>query len=163
MKQIARDKSRGNKLANEMAIKLHMFCSLSKNWIASHVKCHLVVEEQGNGRLRRDLQILKKSIKPSEFATWMTGISILNLYGRTRNDSRFFWPGIFRDSYKQDRNYDKYQRIQNISARNEMQQNHIMCPLVFDIWGINFMTISCLFWLLVYNSCCGLCVQMDRG
>lgn len=36
------------------------------------------------------------------------------------------------------RNYDRCQRIGNISNRDEMPQNYILACEMFDIWGLDF-------------------------
>ncbi|CAM8929270.1 unnamed protein product [Rhodiola kirilowii] len=61
-------------------------------------------------------------------------------------DSGFFWPSIFRDAYEKCRKCDRFQRVGNVSARNEMPQVPILVNDVFDIWGIDFMgpfPVSC--------------------
>ncbi|CAM8895855.1 unnamed protein product [Rhodiola kirilowii] len=61
-------------------------------------------------------------------------------------DSGFFWPHVFRDAYNHCKRCDKYQRVGNILARQEMPQVPILVNDVFDIWGIGFMgpfPVSC--------------------
>ncbi|CAM8951195.1 unnamed protein product [Rhodiola kirilowii] len=63
-------------------------------------------------------------------------------------DSGFFWPSVFRDAYEKCKKCDRFQRVGNVSARNEMPQVPILVNDVFDIWGIDFMgpfPVSCGF------------------
>ena len=51
----------------------------------------------------------------------------------------FFLPNLFKDSHQHIQNYDRCQRVCNISRRNEMPLNNIQEVEIFDVWGIYFM------------------------
>lgn len=51
----------------------------------------------------------------------------------------FYWPTLFKDSYRFVICYDNYQRASNITERDEIPQIFILKCEVFDVWGINFM------------------------
>ncbi|GKE94654.1 reverse transcriptase domain-containing protein [Tanacetum coccineum] len=59
--------------------------------------------------------------------------------GRKVYESGFFWPRIFRDAKDYVGKWDAYQKLGNISPRNEMPQNNIQVCDVFDVWGLEFM------------------------
>lgn len=45
----------------------------------------------------------------------------------------FFWPMLFKDSYTFVATYDRCQKIENISERNEIPLNTILEVELFDI------------------------------
>ena len=47
------------------------------------------------------------------------------------------------DSHQHVQNYDRCQRVCNISRRNEMTLNNIQEIEIFDVWGIDFMGPFC--------------------
>ncbi|XP_012844566.1 PREDICTED: uncharacterized protein LOC105964603 [Erythranthe guttata] len=53
--------------------------------------------------------------------------------------SGFFWPTLFKDSYKFAITCDRCQRTGNISARHELPLNTMIEVEPFDVWGIDFM------------------------
>ena len=61
----------------------------------------------------------------------------------TRNilDSEFYWPTLFRDSVEYVKKCDHYQRVRNISKRDEMPLHSMLEVEIFDIWGIDFMRL----------------------
>ena len=61
----------------------------------------------------------------------------------TRNilDSEFYWPTLFRDSVEYVKKCDHYQRVRNISKRDEMPLHSMLELEIFDIWGIDFMRL----------------------
>ncbi|MCH80702.1 hypothetical protein A2U01_0001475 [Trifolium medium] len=54
-------------------------------------------------------------------------------------NSGFWWPMIYQDYEQFVKRCDKYQRVGNISKRDEMPQQGIMEIEPFDCWGIDFM------------------------
>ncbi|XP_027338198.1 uncharacterized protein LOC113852148 [Abrus precatorius] len=51
----------------------------------------------------------------------------------------FFWPTLFKDAKVYVENYNKCQRVGNISKRHEMPLNNILEVELLDVWGIDFM------------------------
>ena len=77
--------------------------------------------------------------------------------------SGFFWPNLFKDSHQHVQNYDRCQRVGNISIRNEMTLNNIQEVEIFYVWGIDFMapfppSFGKLYILFVVD-----CVKMGGG
>nr|GEZ49259.1 reverse transcriptase domain-containing protein [Tanacetum cinerariifolium] len=56
-------------------------------------------------------------------------------------DSGFYWPTIYRDAQDLVKNCDVCQRQGKISQRDEMPQNSIQVSEIFDVWGIEFMSL----------------------
>ena len=54
-------------------------------------------------------------------------------------DSRFYWPKILKDATQFFKECDSFQRLGNISSRNEIPQNNNQVCEVFDVQGIDFM------------------------
>ena len=65
--------------------------------------------------------------------------------------SGFFWPTMFRDAREFILCCDRWQRVGNISKRDEMSMKVFMEVELFDVWGIDFTS---------YSDSCGLCIQM---
>ena len=56
---------------------------------------------------------------------------------------------------------DRFQKIGNISSRNEMPLQGILVVQIFDVWGIDFYgTLPTIIWKLVHIAGSGLCVQV---
>ncbi|XP_050918861.1 uncharacterized protein LOC127136326 [Lathyrus oleraceus] len=53
--------------------------------------------------------------------------------------SRLYWPTLFRDAQEIVKEYNRYQRTENISKRNQMPHNSMLEVELFDVWGIDFM------------------------
>lgn len=53
--------------------------------------------------------------------------------------SRFYWPTIYRDCQAFVKECDSCQRVGNISKRDEMPQQSMIEVELFDVWGIDFM------------------------
>ena len=53
--------------------------------------------------------------------------------------SGFYWPTLFKDAHNFVANYDKCQRMGNISKRDEPPMNPILEVKLFDLWGMDFM------------------------
>ena len=53
--------------------------------------------------------------------------------------SSFYWPALFKDCFEWVKNYDKCQRMGNISRRNETPLQGILVVQIFYVWGIDFM------------------------
>ena len=53
--------------------------------------------------------------------------------------SGFYWLSLFKDSFNFVANYDRCQRVENISRKNEMPLTNILEIEFFDVWGIDFM------------------------
>ena len=53
--------------------------------------------------------------------------------------SGFYWPTLFKDSYNFVTKCDRYQRVRNISRKNDMPLNNILVIEFFDVWGIDFI------------------------
>jgi hypothetical protein len=53
--------------------------------------------------------------------------------------SGFYWPTLFKDCAKFVKVCDKFQRVGNISRRNEMPMNCSLPLEPFDVWGFDFM------------------------
>jgi hypothetical protein len=51
----------------------------------------------------------------------------------------FYWPNVFKDAFKFCNSCDRWQRIGNILARNQMSLQNIQVVELFDVWGIDFM------------------------
>ncbi|KAL8108294.1 hypothetical protein AgCh_024663 [Apium graveolens] len=51
----------------------------------------------------------------------------------------FFWPTLFKNAHQFILKCDRYQRVGNMSKRDEMPPNVLLEVEVFDIWGIDFM------------------------
>ncbi|GKB72164.1 reverse transcriptase domain-containing protein [Tanacetum coccineum] len=56
-------------------------------------------------------------------------------------DSSFYWPMIYRDAQDLVTRCDACQCQGKISQRDEMPQNAIQVCEIFDIWGIDFMSL----------------------
>ncbi|XP_074298693.1 uncharacterized protein LOC141629615 [Silene latifolia] len=54
-------------------------------------------------------------------------------------DRGFYWPSLFRDAHEFCQTYDNYQRVGNISRKNEMPQSYMLNCENFDFLGIDFM------------------------
>nr|GEZ43396.1 reverse transcriptase domain-containing protein [Tanacetum cinerariifolium] len=54
-------------------------------------------------------------------------------------ESKFYWPGVFKDANDYVRRCDACQRSRNISLRNEIPQNNIQVCEVFDVRGLDFI------------------------
>nr|GFA69197.1 reverse transcriptase domain-containing protein [Tanacetum cinerariifolium] len=54
-------------------------------------------------------------------------------------DSGFYWPSIYKDSFKLVKHCDSCQRQGKVSQKDEMPQNFIQICEIFDVWGIDFM------------------------
>ncbi|KAG7528251.1 Reverse transcriptase domain [Arabidopsis suecica] len=65
------------------------------------------------------------------FATFKTVQKVLQ--------AGLWWPSMFKDAHGFIAKCDPYQRMGNITRRNEMPQNPILEVEVFDVWGIDFM------------------------
>nr|GFA45975.1 reverse transcriptase domain-containing protein [Tanacetum cinerariifolium] len=64
-----------------------------------------------------------------------------NLTAKKVFDSGFFWPTIYKDAHELVKNYDSCQRQRKISQHDEMPQNSIQICEIFDVWGIDFMSL----------------------
>ena len=53
--------------------------------------------------------------------------------------SRFYWPTLFKNCFEWVKHCDAYQRMGNLSRRNEMPLQGILVVWIFDVWGIDFM------------------------
>ena len=53
--------------------------------------------------------------------------------------SGFYWPTLFKDARKFVLSCDEYQRIGNISRRQEMPMNYSLVIEPFDVWGFDYM------------------------
>ena len=53
--------------------------------------------------------------------------------------SGFYWPSLFKDAHQFVSTCDKYQRMGNISRKDEPPMNPILEVELFDLWGIDFM------------------------
>ena len=53
--------------------------------------------------------------------------------------SGFYWPSIFKDTFKFVNMCDHCQRVGNISRKHEMPLSNILVIELFDVWGIDFM------------------------
>lgn len=53
--------------------------------------------------------------------------------------SGFFWPTLFKDTYKYCAACDRCQRVGNISKKNEIPLQSILVVELFDVWGIDFV------------------------
>ena len=51
--------------------------------------------------------------------------------------SGFYWPTPFKDYFEWVKHCDNYQRMGNISRRNEMPLQGILVVQIFDVWGID--------------------------
>ena len=51
----------------------------------------------------------------------------------------FFWPTLHKDVEAFVKSCERFQKVGNISIRNEMPQNYILECEVFVCWGIDFM------------------------
>ena len=65
-------------------------------------------------------------------------------FGATKTSQKrlqcgFYWPSLFKDCFFFVKICDHYQRVGNISRRNEMSLNNILEVEIFYIWGIDFM------------------------
>ncbi|KAF8048360.1 hypothetical protein N665_2550s0003 [Sinapis alba] len=65
----------------------------------------------------------------------------------------YWWPKMFKDAHSFVSKCDICQRQGNISKRNEMPQNFILEVEVFDVWGIDFGSISILPYQSVHSRC----------
>ena len=53
--------------------------------------------------------------------------------------SGFYWPTLFKDYFEWVKHCDNFQRMANISRRNEMPLQGILVVQIFYVWGIDFM------------------------
>ena len=53
--------------------------------------------------------------------------------------SSFYCPTLFKDYFEWVRHCDNFQRMGNISRRNERPLQGILVVQIFDVWGIDFM------------------------
>ena len=53
--------------------------------------------------------------------------------------SGFYWPTLFKDARKFVLSCDEFQRISNISRRQEMPMSYSLVIEPFDVWGFNYM------------------------
>ena len=53
--------------------------------------------------------------------------------------SGFYWPTLFQDAEQYVLQYDKCQRMGNVSRRNEMPLHGILEIEIFDVWELDFM------------------------
>nr|GEW36893.1 reverse transcriptase domain-containing protein [Tanacetum cinerariifolium] len=65
-----------------------------------------------------------------------------NLTAKKLFDAGFFWPTIYRDAHAMIKSCNTCQRQGKISQRDEMPQNAIQVCEIFNVWGIDFMTIT---------------------
>ena len=54
-------------------------------------------------------------------------------------DAGLYWPSLFHDAYLFCKACEQYQRVGNISRRNEMPQQLVLFCEIFDVWGIDFI------------------------
>jgi len=52
---------------------------------------------------------------------------------------RFFWPSLFKDVHHYVRSCDRYERMGNLSYKNEMPFNFILEAKIFDVRGLHFI------------------------
>ncbi|GJY37664.1 reverse transcriptase domain-containing protein [Tanacetum coccineum] len=98
----------------------------------------------------------KEDVKPRLSRRCVAGNEILEILGHCHSgpirghhsasitrrkvyESRFYWPGIFKDAKDYVMRCDACQRSGNISSRSEMPQNNIQVCDVFNIWGLDFI------------------------
>ena len=53
--------------------------------------------------------------------------------------SGFYWPTLFKDCFEWVKDCDAYQRMGNLSIRNEMPLQGILVVQIFYVWRIDFM------------------------
>ena len=51
----------------------------------------------------------------------------------------FYWPTLFKDCFEWVNHCDNFQRMGNISRRNEMHLQGILVVKIFYVWGIDFI------------------------
>ena len=92
-------------------------------------------------------QVLRRCIPENEVNAILThchGGEVGGHYGPSRTaakvlQSGFYWPSLFKDSYRFVKGCDRCQRVGNISKRDEMPMNITVECELFDVWGIDFM------------------------
>jgi hypothetical protein len=65
------------------------------------------------------------------FSAQKTAVKVLH--------SGFFWPSLFKDSFKFCKVCDQCQGLETMSRRDMMPLNPILIVEIFDVWGIDFM------------------------
>ncbi|RVX16224.1 Retrovirus-related Pol polyprotein from transposon 297 [Vitis vinifera] len=118
-------------------------------WYA-HIANYLVTGEIPN-------QIIRKCVPEDEqqgilshchenacgghFASQKTAMKVLQ--------SGFTWPSLFKDAHIMCRSCDRCQRLGKLTKRNQMPMNPILIVELFDVWGIDFMDLSNVFWVVL--------------
>ncbi|RVW20716.1 Transposon Tf2-11 polyprotein [Vitis vinifera] len=118
-------------------------------WYA-HIAKYLVTGEVPNQIIRKCvpeeeqqgiLSHCHESACGGHFASQKTAMKVLQ--------SGFCWPSLFKDAHTMCRSCDRCQRLGKLTRRNQMPMNPILIVDIFDVWGIDFMDLSNVFWVVL--------------
>nr|XP_027064775.1 uncharacterized protein LOC113690870 [Coffea arabica] len=92
-------------------------------------------------------QVIRRYVSENEFQSILTychSFACGGHFGPKRTarkvlESGFFCPTLFKDAYSFCKSCDKYQRVGNISHRDQMTQTPMIFIDIFDVWGIDSM------------------------
>ena len=54
-------------------------------------------------------------------------------------EASFYWPTLFKDVHTYARGYDRCQRTENWSRRNEMSPSYVLEVEIFNVCGVHFI------------------------